>query len=328
MIPIKYVMEGAQSSILIAVREGDIMFDESKEWDKVRIRNLRISIAKGLLEQKLSSEQAFTKLDLKDVFGFKCRDIVYYTEPFFQKSGDTYLLTGQEKQYIEKIVCAHNRVQNVLKNADAKFIAEFGSFHDMYEKNEYGNFSFERYEKVAQNIKEILPILHWGHLPIYNKYLLYNRAVDPEKHLIEFYDHYDCLNAMLNEIRGRGGKMTTDSDETLDKTLYFEVYTRRWGHPDRYRMKRTIDGWECSHIAINGKCEKNGEGALFNNLKHDYVFFSEDGVKHAMEELWEAADDGKINFSELQKRLQQVADWISHVEKAVGEKQPDWVRYY
>ena len=47
-----------------------------------------------------------------------------------------------------------------------------------------------------------------------------------------------------------------------------------------------------------------------------------------MEELWEAAEEGEIDLDELQKRLQQIADWISHVEKAVGEKQPEWVNYY
>ena len=175
---------------------------------------------------------------------------------------------------------------------------------------------------------EILPVLHWGHLPIFNKYLLYNRGIDPEQHTVEFYGHYDCMKAMLAEIRGSGLEMQISSDDTLGKNLAFEVYTRRWGHTDRYQIQRTIDGWKCSYIAIGGKCDKNGEGGLFNNLNHDAVFFPEEGVKYAMEELWEDADEGRIDLKELQRRLQQVADWISHVEKAVGEKQPEWVNYY
>lgn len=35
-----------------------------------------------------------------------------------------------------------------------------------------------------------------------------------------------------------------------------------------------------------------------------------------------------VTLSELQERLQQVANWISIVEKAVREGQPDWVGYY
>ena len=46
-----------------------------------------------------------------------------------------------------------------------------------------------------------------------------------------------------------------------------------------------------------------------------------------MQRLWEDADDGKIDFDELSERLQQVADWISTVEKSVNA-QPEWVNYY
>ena len=58
------------------------------------------------------------------------------------------------------------------------------------------------------------------------------------------------------------------------------------------------------------------------------MFFPEDGVRYAMKKLWEQADEGELSFEELQDRLQQIADWISHVEAAVGEAQPDWVGYY
>ena len=55
---------------------------------------------------------------------------------------------------------------------------------------------------------------------------------------------------------------------------------------------------------------------------------TEDGVKYALAELWNQAEEGEITFEELQIRLQQIADWISNVEKAVGEGQPEWVGYY
>lgn len=107
----------------------------------------------------------------------------------------------------------------LLKDADARFVAEFGSFHDGYEKGGYDSFSYERYEKV-------------------------------EKMWLSFF--LCCI----------GGT------------------------------------------------------------------FLEEAVRYAMEELWEAADEGEIDLEELQRRLQQVADWVSHVEKVVGEKQPEWVNYY
>lgn len=304
------------------------MYDEEKQWDYVRKRNLRISIAKGLLEKEWSSEAVFFESDLKQVFRFKARDLAHYATAFFQKSGTGYTLSKKEKKYIDKILHANKIAAEYLKDADAKFVAEWGGFHDEWEYGGYGHFSHSRLHEIEKSVQELLPVLHWGHLPIFNKYLLFNREVDPEQSLIEFYDHYDCLKAMLDEIRGKGEVMQIESDDTLEKSLEFEVYTRRWGHSDRYRMKRTIDGWYCRHIAINGGCQKDGEGALLTNLHHDSVFFPEEAVKYAMQQLWEAADEGEIGLDELQNRLQQVADWISHVEKAVGEKQPEWVNYY
>lgn len=100
--------------------------------------------------------------------------------------------------------------------------------------------------------------MNMADMDIFLMNLLYNRGIDPEQHTVEFYGHYDCMKAMLAEIRGSGLEMQISSDDTLGKNLTFEVYTRRWGHTDRYQIQRTIDGWKCSYIAIGGKCDKNG----------------------------------------------------------------------
>jgi len=122
--------------------------------------------------------------------------------------------------------------------------------------------------------------------------------------------------------------MTTKGDETLDREMIFSVYSRRWGHNDTYRIKRTVDGWNIEHIAIGGACKKDGTRALYQNLNQNYIFYPEDAIKYAMTELWEQADEGLLTLDELQSKLQQIADWINMVEKAVGEGQPDWVNYY
>lgn len=167
----------------------------------------------------------------------------------------------------------------------------------------------------------------WGRLPILPEYLMINSGRIPEKGIEEFYDHYHMLQALRRDILGKGVTMDIKGDLTLDKRLTFKVYNRRWGHADTYGITRTVEGWNVSHIT-NGKSEKDGDGTLIANLNHDSIFFPEEGVKYALSKLWEQAEDGELTLSELQKRLQQVADWISIVEKAVGEGQPDWVGYY
>lgn len=61
---------------------------------------------------------------------------------------------------------------------------------------------------------------------------------------------------------------------------------------------------------------------------NDSIFYPVEGVKYALIELWNQAEEGELTFEELQIRMQQIADWISTVEKAVGEGQPEWVGYY
>ena len=177
------------------------------------------------------------------------------------------------------------------------------------------------------SLKDIIPIIHWSKLPLFNNNLIINRNIIPEYNLLDFYNHIDCLNALMEEILNRGVIFSNKGDLTLDKEMPFEVYTRRFNHKDRYYIKRTVDGWNCRHISINGKCRRNGEGAFFENLNHDSIFYPKEGIEYAMSKLWNEADNGKIDFEELKKRLQQIADWISNVEKAVGT-QPNWVNYY
>jgi hypothetical protein len=94
----------------------------------------------------------------------------------------------------------------------------------------------------------------------------------------------------------------------LNRELTFKVYTCRWGHYDYYKVERKTKGWYVSHIAINGLSEKDGTGALLMNLDHDSVFYPENGVKYALETLWKLADETEMEVSDLQDKLQQIAD--------------------
>ena len=155
-----------------------------------------------------------------------------------------------------------------------------------------------------------------------------NSGQIPEENIVDFYDHYHMLSAIMRDIQGDSEKMTRQGDKTLNQELTFSIFTRRHHCYDRNRICRTVDGWFVRYISINGSCEKDGSGALIANLEHDCVFYPEDGFKHAMTELWNQAEEGELEIEQLQERLQQVADWISVVERAVGEYQPPWVCYY
>lgn len=298
-----------------------------KEWQKVRERNLKINIAKQLIINGFAEKKTFTRQELKDIFSFKESDVLQVAPELFEIGEEKYTMTPEFTLFVDKVVRSNKSVKEYLTDAEAEFIKIYGSFRAEAERDIYRAYAGGKYQKIFNKLKEIIPIIHWGRLPIFNKYLLYNREKDPELEMIEYYEHPDCLNALLNEVKGKGLILSNKSDDTLDKEIPFKVYTRRWGHENGYSIKRTVNGWHCGYIATRGECKKNGEGGLFNNLDHDSVFYPKDGVAYAMEKLWEAADEEEIDFDELTKRIQQIADWISAVEKSI-DTQPEWVGYY
>lgn len=301
--------------------------EDKRKWNKVRERNIKINIAKQLINKGIVDERSFTQQDLKILFSFKENDVLYNAPNLFDISGDRYIMTSIFSEFIDKVVQSNKIVKDTLLAAEAEFIRLYGSFREEAEKDMYRAYVGDKYQKLLESLKEIIPIIHWGRLPIFNKHLIYNRGKDPELEMIDFYEHPDCLDALLNEVKNQGIILSNKSDDTLNKKMTFKVYTRRWGHEDTYSIQRTVDGWHCGHISIHEKCKKNGDGGLFMNLNHDSIFYPKDGVAYAMEKLWEDADDGLIDFNELSKRIQQIADWISVVEKSISA-QPEWVGYY
>lgn len=293
-----------------------------------RRRNLLISIIRGILKENFEVTHEYTVSEIEKAFNFRKRDVAYNLSFFFEQRDEKFVLKKRKLIEVNTIIHNHQQALGQLETAKVLFIKSFGRFYDDYKNGTGFSFDHERLQEIFSDLHPVIQILHWGILPILSKWLMINSGRLPENDIIDFYDHYDMLTALLNEIRGQGEIMETRGDYTLNKEMTFSVYTRRWGHSDVYRIERTIDGWEVHHIAINGKCSKDGEGALMSNLHHDSIFFPEDGVKYALSNLWNDAEDGNVTPDELQKKLQQIADWISGVEKAVGENQPDWVNYY
>lgn len=300
---------------------------EQRKWNKVRERNIKINIAKQLIKEEIVGKRSFTKQDLKKLFSFKESDILYVASNLFDIHGEQYTMTSAFAEFIDKVVRSNKVAKGSLLAAEAEYIRVYGAFREEAEKDMYRAYAGDKYQNILERLKEIIPIIHWGRLPIFNKYLIYNREKDPELEMMEFYEHPDCLNALLNEVKNMGNFLSNKSDDTLNKKIEFKVYTRRWGHVDIYSIKRTVDGWYCEYIANQGECKKNGEGGLFMNLDHDSIFYPKDGVLYAMEKLWEDADEGVIDFNELSNRMQEIADWISAVEKSISA-QPEWVGYY
>lgn len=67
---------------------------------------------------------------------------------------------------------------------------------------------------------------------------------------------------------------------------------------------------------------------MFDNFLQDSIFYPEEGVKHALKILWKMADSQEMSTEQLQKKLQEIAYWISNIEKTTKKFQPEWCYYY
>lgn len=157
--------------------------------------------------------------------------------------------------------------------------------------------------------------------PKHHGYMVKNRGVDPDS--VEFYEHVHPVEDLLAYIED-----TTANDDPEDQTVgsefTFRVFTRRWGHEDEYRLKRTAKGWYFAHNAYRGDCDKSGRPFLLKSLDHDFVSYPHDLPSH-LSSLWENASEQGLSKEEVQQALQQLGDWISTCE--MSKPGPEWKGY-
>ena len=103
-------------------------------------------------------------------------------------------------------------------------------------------------------------------------------------------------------------------DQTIGEEFRFEVYSRRWGRPDTYKIKRTAKGWEVNHISIGGLCDKRGVPFLYKNFDQDLITYPSK-IPDFLEHLWDLAEADNLTKEAVQKALNLLGDWVSKVEK-------------
>lgn len=297
--------------------------------EKSRKRNLLIKLTNLCNREKTLLKSSFTIQDINNNLYFRKSDIANYLNDFFVKEGDKYSINQETSEKITKYINKHDCVKGKYESSSERYKKKFECFRKKYTEN-INTFNFQdEYPRLYSKIEEDLEVLHWYILPEYSEQMLINSRMIPEEDIKEYYNNYHALEDLYEASIGKGISIESlKGDLNLDKELKFKVFSRRWGHDDIYTVERRTDGWYASHIAESGTSEKDGTGALLKNLKHDLISFPEEGIKYALNQLWNMADEREMSVDELQIKLQEIADWISEVEKTVGEYQPSWVNYY
>ena len=297
------------------------------EYRDSRKRNLTVKLFKKYLEDNAVEKREFDKDDITKALYFKQSDINNYLSDFFEE--------GAKDKFKIKNSCIE--VIKNIKDKHDKYIAQKNDlteeFKNIYKilKGCFDSFRIdnETYDKNINRAIELAEKLHYIYMPIYSEQMIINREYLPENNTKEYYNHFHAIEDLYYEVNNQGKDWRSiDGDINLNQDLEFKVYTARWGHEDNYTIQRTYKGWYVRHISMNGESEKNGVGAIEGNLEHDSVCYPKEGVEYAFETLWEEADTTTMSVNELQNRIQDIASWISEVEKVTHKYQPDWCLYY
>ena len=103
------------------------------------------------------------------------------------------------------------------------------------------------------------------------------------------------------------------------------VYSNRWGHSDKYRVVRTANGWEVSHLGVGGPCNKKGAPFLYSNLDHDGIEYPT-SLGDGLEFLWEQARQTRMSARQVQQALNSLAYWVRVVEYHIPGRN-FWARF-
>lgn len=163
------------------------------------------------------------------------------------------------------------------------------------------------YDELAEKAHALHVIVQ----PKHHKYMIENRHVSPDT--VEFYRHIHSVEDLLAYVADITANDDPD-DVTIGAKFTFNVFTRRWGRNDQYRITRMADGWRVEHVMIGGDCDEEGKPYLFKNLEHDSVCYPAQLGDH-MRNLWKAAAEKGLSHAQVQAKLQEIADWVSLCEQ-------------
>lgn len=200
-----------------------------------------------------------------------------------------------------------------LTKKEKEIIKEISFFLDKAKKHNYS------YKDIVKDIDKFGDEAHKLHLalakkgcaPQHFKYMIENRGMKASAK--DFYKHIHPMEDLLRFINNPDS-ISDPKDITLNKKFNFEVYSKRWGHNDKYSITRIDIGWNINHISINGDSDKSGNPILFKNLEHDSISYPST-LGYVFEQLWELGKNG-ISKVEMQNKISEISNWVIQTEKS------------
>lgn len=254
---------------------------------------------KSKIENDLSAEKLNNDLFLREI------DLQYLIqEGLIEYDGEKYQPTIKLHEKINYLKKKHDR-RGVDKELES-YIIDY--YNDLKKETRY---------RISEKAREIASKIHWKILPEYEEYMMVNGGYYPSDDTEEYYNHFHAIEDLYNELTGNGKNVNSrKGDDSLNKKIEFTVYSRRWGHKDKYYITRTTKGWDVEFHQTR-KGDKEGS-ALIDTLRHDLINYPA-SLGNFMYDLWNRADDGRVGFDNLAEHLKHIEKWINICEENTPE---------
>lgn len=168
------------------------------------------------------------------------------------------------------------------------------------------------YKEMAQTAHELhISLTQSGHEPRHHRYMIVNRGCSPES--VKFYQHIHPVQDLLAFIENTDANNDPE-DITINKKFTMEIFTRRWGHYDRYYITRTESGWVLDWKSELIECTKAAKPGLNKILDHDSVCYPRQ-VNKFFEYLWDRACEDGLSEQQVQQAIDKICNWINLCEE-------------
>ncbi|MDN5075660.1 hypothetical protein, partial [Aliarcobacter butzleri] len=274
-------------------------------------------VYKHLIDNNLSFDKIFTITELQDIpsLYFRHIDFLYIIQTnlfFVNHNNNTYYLNPRLFQDFQAIknnyINKHNF--NIIKT---NFLNAYEQIKEAIKKENYSEMNI-----IVNSQLNNAYALYGMSLVEFPEYMIENSGLYPSN--INFFNHIHMIED-LAELLSKPITYSKKGDINLYQEMSFKIYTDRWKHFDNYKIKRSFDGWIFYGLMNNltelnnTNCNKDGTGALIQALEHDSVNYPK-SLSFALEHLWERADEDNMSINELNKYIEDLAEWISKIESS------------
>lgn len=271
--------------------------------EEARVHNLINRFAKN---DHLLGVDVLSKDDLRDKLFFREEDFrIAINGNILKNRNGGFLTTDHLIEEVNRLLNQTIEDEQELASLKKEYLSKF------QELSESGSY------RPTEVLINLASEIHWHILPEYEEYMIVNSELYPNKDTREYYNHFHTLEDLYKELTGYGKKVESKKgDINLNKQIDINIYSRRWGHNDSYSIERTLEGWT---VTFHQEKAGNKEGeALIETLRHDFINYPHE-LGTFMWHLWNKADSNEMTVNELQKDLEQIADWINACEKTTPE---------